>query len=96
MKNVSSGGSETQKSPGIAAPIPTKPLPSKIPVPLSSFSTPVATPKPTPGTTPPPKSGSGPSTSTDDLAWRVAEAKKRVAEAQSKLSIKDNPYMVRR
>jgi len=45
--------------------------------------------------TPPPKSGPGTSASTDDLARRVAEAKKRVAEAQTKLSIKDNPYMVR-
>ena len=30
----------------------------------------------------------------DDLARKVAEAKRRVAEAQSKLAIKDNPYMV--
>ncbi|KAF9236052.1 pre-mRNA processing factor 3-domain-containing protein [Melanogaster broomeanus] len=30
---------------------------------------------------------------TDDLARKVAEAKRRVAEAQSKLAIKDNPYM---
>ncbi|KAF8551398.1 PRP3-domain-containing protein [Imleria badia] len=29
----------------------------------------------------------------DDLARKVAEAKRRVAEAQSKLAIKDNPYM---
>ena len=31
----------------------------------------------------------------DDLSRKVAEAKRRVAEAQSKLAIKDNPYMVR-
>lgn len=93
MKNVGSGSPITQKPPGIAAPIPTKPLPSKIPVPSSLSSTPVTTPKPTPGMTPPPKSGPGTSASTDDLARRVAEAKKRVAEAQTKLSIKDNPYM---
>ena len=31
---------------------------------------------------------------TDDLERRVAEAKRRVADAQSKLAIKDNPYMV--
>lgn len=30
----------------------------------------------------------------DDLARKVAEAKRRVAEAQSKLAVKDNPYMV--
>ena len=30
----------------------------------------------------------------DDLGRRVAEAKRRVAEAQSKLAVKDNPYMV--
>ena len=30
----------------------------------------------------------------DDMARRIAEAKKRVAEAQSKLAVKDNPYMV--
>lgn len=29
------------------------------------------------------------------MARRVAEAKRRVAEAQSKLAVKDNPYMVR-
>lgn len=31
---------------------------------------------------------------TDDLVRRVAEAKRRVADAQSKLAVKDNPYMV--
>ena len=30
------------------------------------------------------------------MARRIAEAKRRVAEAQSKLAVKDNPYMVRR
>ena len=34
------------------------------------------------------------SPNSDDLARRVAEAKKRVAVAQSKLAVKDNPYMV--
>ncbi|EJF58960.1 PRP3-domain-containing protein [Dichomitus squalens LYAD-421 SS1] len=29
----------------------------------------------------------------DDMARRIAEAKRRVAEAQSKLAVKDNPYM---
>ncbi|KAH7882469.1 pre-mRNA processing factor 3-domain-containing protein [Phlebopus sp. FC_14] len=30
---------------------------------------------------------------TEDLARKVAEAKRRVAEAQTKLAVKDNPYM---
>lgn len=97
MKNSNLSGPATQKTPGIAAPIPTKPIPAKavIPSPASS-STPSSTPKPTPGLTPPSGSGSGtPAGVGDDLARRVAEAKKRVAEAQTKLAIKDNPYMVR-
>ncbi|KAI0746543.1 pre-mRNA processing factor 3-domain-containing protein [Daedaleopsis nitida] len=31
--------------------------------------------------------------STDDVARRIAEAKKRLADTQSKLAVKDNPYM---
>ncbi|EJD05351.1 PRP3-domain-containing protein [Fomitiporia mediterranea MF3/22] len=34
------------------------------------------------------------SSATEDLARRVAEARKRVAEAQNKMSTKDNPYLV--
>ncbi|KAL7284340.1 hypothetical protein ACG7TL_001629 [Trametes sanguinea] len=30
----------------------------------------------------------------DDMARRIAEAKQRVAEAQKKLAVKDNPYMI--
>jgi hypothetical protein len=30
----------------------------------------------------------------NDLAGKVAEAKRRVADAQSKLAVEDNPYMV--
>lgn len=48
------------------------------PVKTDSFS-------PAPGT---------PLQNTDDLARKVAEAKRRVAEAQTKLAVKDNPYMV--
>ena len=44
-----------------------------------------ASPSPAPGT---------PLQNTDDLARKVAEAKRRVAEAQTKLAVKDNPYMV--
>ncbi|KAF5389441.1 hypothetical protein D9757_004395 [Collybiopsis confluens] len=51
----------------------------------SSSPTPTAPGTPaTPGT---------PAGVTDDLARRVAEAKRKVAEYQSKLAIKDNPYM---
>lgn len=35
----------------------------------------------------------GPTSHGDDIARRVSEAKRRVAEAQSKLAVKDNPYM---
>jgi U4/U6 small nuclear ribonucleoprotein PRP3 len=42
-------------------------------------------PSPVPGT---------PLQNTEDLARKVAEAKRRVAEAQTKLAVKDNPYMV--
>lgn len=44
-----------------------------------------ASPSPAPGT---------PLQNTDDLARKVAEAKRRVADAQTKLAVKDNPYMV--
>lgn len=37
---------------------------------------------------------SAPLQNTEDLARKVAEAKRRVAEAQTKLAVKDNPYMV--
>ena len=33
---------------------------------------------------------------TEELARRVAEAKKRVADAQKAMSVKDNPYLVSR
>lgn len=51
-----------------------------------SKASPVKTdsPSPVPGT---------PLQNTEDLARKVAEAKRRVAEAQTKLAVKDNPYM---
>ncbi|KIK68851.1 hypothetical protein GYMLUDRAFT_236749 [Collybiopsis luxurians FD-317 M1] len=85
---------------GIAAPIP-KPatvtsLPKRPAVPSPAIpSRPVTsgetsrTPT-TPGT---PGTPSTPVAITDDLARRVAEAKRKVAEYQSKLAVKDNPYM---
>ncbi|KAF9059772.1 pre-mRNA processing factor 3-domain-containing protein [Rhodocollybia butyracea] len=44
----------------------------------------------TPGT---PNTPGTPAGITDDLARRVAEAKRKVTEYQSKLAVKDNPYM---
>lgn len=44
--------------------------------------------------TAPPSSAAATTGTADDLARRVAEAKRRVSEAQSKIAIKDNPYMV--
>ncbi|RDB27617.1 U4/U5/U6 small nuclear ribonucleoprotein prp3 [Hypsizygus marmoreus] len=71
--------------PSIKAPIPTKPV--LIPTVSSS---PTVSSGPTPATgTPAPGSPSV----MDDIARRVSEAKRRVAEAQSKLAVKDNPYM---
>ncbi|TFK41701.1 PRP3-domain-containing protein [Crucibulum laeve] len=88
MKSGTLGGSVTRSTAGIAAPIP---IPAK----------PVTTPKV--ALTPSPSISSGPTPATgspvlgvpqgDDLVRRVAEAKRRVAEAQSKLAVKDNPYM---
>ncbi|KIL60322.1 hypothetical protein M378DRAFT_921940 [Amanita muscaria Koide BX008] len=71
-------------TPKFAAPTPVKP-----PVPIPSVSSSVSS-RATSAAGP-----SGPATPTvsDDLARRVAEAKRRVAEAQSKLAVKDNPYM---
>ncbi|EGO03404.1 hypothetical protein SERLA73DRAFT_69277 [Serpula lacrymans var. lacrymans S7.3] len=51
----------------------------------------VAAPSPSPVANGSPAAASA--TTTDDLARRVAEAKRRVADAQSKLAVKDNPYM---
>jgi U4/U6 small nuclear ribonucleoprotein PRP3 len=50
-------------------------------------------PSPSPANADSPDSGSP--AVTDDLSRRVLEARRRVAEAQSKLAVKDNPYMVR-
>ncbi|KIP06289.1 hypothetical protein PHLGIDRAFT_36002 [Phlebiopsis gigantea 11061_1 CR5-6] len=61
--------------------------------PPSSSTSAVATPSPvsTPKI-PSPHSADSPAP-TENLARRVAEAKRRVAEAQTKLAVKDNPYM---
>ncbi|KAH7911164.1 pre-mRNA processing factor 3-domain-containing protein [Hygrophoropsis aurantiaca] len=71
--------------------LPSKPSPSPAPIPVkpaSPFSS---------SASPVPKNGSASASpapaNMDDLARKVAEAKRRVAEAQTKLAVKDNPYM---
>ncbi|KAF8067886.1 pre-mRNA processing factor 3-domain-containing protein [Lyophyllum atratum] len=75
-------------TPPIRAPVPTKPA---VPIQIAG-----ATPSPTVSSGPTPATGSpAPGTPLigDVIARRVSEAKRRVAEAQSKLAVKDNPYM---
>ncbi|KAG6876623.1 hypothetical protein C0992_012223 [Termitomyces sp. T32_za158] len=72
-------------TPPVRAPIPTKPA-APIPSVASSGS---ASSRATPAAGSP---ALAPGVS-DDLARRVSEAKRRVAEAQNKLVVKDNPYM---
>ncbi|KAA1468113.1 PRP3-domain-containing protein [Dentipellis sp. KUC8613] len=62
---------------------------------IPGVSTPAFTPPvPSPAAASTPSKGASPSPAvSDDLARRVAEAKRKVAEAQSKLAVKDNPYM---
>ncbi|KAG5642603.1 hypothetical protein DXG03_002501 [Asterophora parasitica] len=74
-------------TPPIRAPIPTKPA-APIPAIAASPSSSVSS-----GPTPATRSTAGSPLVTDDLARRVSEAKRRVSEAQSKLAVKDNPYM---
>ncbi|GLB39198.1 putative PRP3-domain-containing protein [Lyophyllum shimeji] len=70
------------------APQPTKPA---VPIPVvAGTPSPTISSGPTPATESPAPGAVGIS---DDIARRVSEAKRRVAEAQSKLAVKDNPYM---
>lgn len=99
MKNSAlfSGGGVSRGPIGVAAPVPKVPI---LPASLPSKVVYAATPSPSVSSGPTPATPvSGPGTPaagmTDDLVRRVAEAKRRVADAQSKLAIKDNPYMVR-
>lgn len=75
---------------------------------MSKGSSASATPTPTPKPSLPPSVSHSPAPvkshshspspgpmATDDIYRRVAEAKRLVADAQSKLAVKDNPYMVR-
>lgn len=85
--------SASRPSVGLAAPVPKVPI---VPASLPSKVVYNATPSPSISSGPTPASGSGAGTPaiSDDLFRKVAEAKRRVADAQSKLAIKDNPYMV--
>ncbi|KAF8345439.1 pre-mRNA processing factor 3-domain-containing protein [Amanita rubescens] len=74
-------------TPKFAAPIPVKPA---APLPTVPTPSPSASSRTTSAAGP---SGPGTPATSDDLARRVAEAKRRVAEAQTKLAVKDNPYM---
>ena len=70
---------------GIVPPLATRP--SSVTLPRSSSAAAAsATATPSPG----PSTPAG----TDDLARRVAEARRRVADAHSRVSVKDNPYLV--
>ncbi|KAI6158269.1 pre-mRNA processing factor 3-domain-containing protein [Pisolithus tinctorius] len=72
---------------------PSKPpsvAPSPSPAPTPATKTPVTgTASPAVGTPP----AGGAASSLEDIARRVVEAKRRVAEAQTILAVKDNPYM---
>jgi U4/U6 small nuclear ribonucleoprotein PRP3 len=88
-----------KRATNVAAPVPRVPVlpasePSKVvyAVPPS----PSVSGRPTPITPPTPASGSGTPAvgGSDDMNHRIVEARKRVAEAKTKLAVKDNPYMV--
>ncbi|KAH9477701.1 U4/U5/U6 small nuclear ribonucleoprotein prp3 [Psilocybe cubensis] len=98
-KNVLPSGTTSLSSsttaralPGLAAPVPKVPI---VPASLPSKVVYAGTPSPSLSSGPTPASGSGAPTPaiSDDLLRKVAEAKRRVADAQTKLAIKDNPYM---
>ncbi|KAG6856059.1 hypothetical protein H0H87_007836 [Tephrocybe sp. NHM501043] len=73
-------------TPPVRAPIPIKPA---APIPSVASSASVSS-GPTPASGSPAPFAQGVS---DDIARRVSEARRRVADAQSKLAVKDNPYM---
>jgi len=96
-KNPALAGTATKPSIGLAAPVPKVPLvPASLPSKVVYNSTPspaVISSGPTPASSSTVSKAGTPAIS-DDLVRKVAEAKRRVADAQSKLAIKDNPYMV--
>jgi len=96
MKKNPAFTSTASKTPiSLAAPVPKVPLaPASLPSKVVYNSTPspaVISSGPTPASS---SSKAGTPAISDDLVRKVAEAKRRVADAQSKLAIKDNPYMV--
>ncbi|KIM42390.1 hypothetical protein M413DRAFT_133082 [Hebeloma cylindrosporum] len=95
-KNPALAGTANKGPIGLAAPVPKVPLvPASLPSKVVYNSTPspaVISSGPTPASSSSVSKAGTPALS-DDLVRRVAEAKRRVADAQSKLAIKDNPYM---
>jgi hypothetical protein len=69
------------------------PTPIRLSFPISTA---ISRPCPITASGPTPHTGSPAQSSpvTDDINRRVAEVRRRIAEAQSKLAFKDNPYMV--
>lgn len=61
-----------------------------IPASIVAAPMPAVSASPTPAT-----SGSSTPGVNDDLARRIAEIRKQVAVAHSKVAVRDNPYMVR-
>ncbi|KAF9564547.1 PRP3-domain-containing protein [Agrocybe pediades] len=91
--NPALGAASAPRPPvGLAAPVPRVPIaaPTLSSKTITSTPSPVISSGPTPATQ---ASGSGSPAISDDLLRKVAEAKRRVADAQSKLAVKDNPYM---
>ncbi len=82
----------------VAAPIPRVPVvpasdPSKVV--YAATPSPSISSGPTPATAMTPASGT-PAGAPDDFNRRIAEARRLVADAKTKLAVKDNPYMVGR
>lgn len=81
----------------VAAPVPRIPVvpasdPSKIVYAVTP--SPSISSGPTPATPITPTSGTPTAGTSDDFNRRIAEARRRVADAKTKLAVKDNPYMV--
>lgn len=59
----------------------------------TAFASPVSR-TPAPAQTPSPGPSAASAHFAEDVGKRIAEAKRKVSEAQNKLAVKDNPYMV--
>ena len=86
------GATSARPPVALAAPVPKVPIVPAVAASKVVFN---ASPSPTVSSGPTPASGSAtPAALPEDLVRRVAEARRRVADAQIKLAVKDNPYMV--